>query len=1124
MPKFELVPVDDPNAESIALDGYEGPVHLDPMQEKKRIDPDDYLPRTEAEKRQVIEEREPGLEAPWIDPIDAVSGGFVGGVKSAGAKLGRKAMASGMKGAASTLATEPLAGGTMEAVDENLDGIPDVIKTPLGIGMGMGAGIAGEKLLSRFGKLLPDGRMMRKDGRAWPTMETAEEKASKLSEKGHAYKPAEADEGGGFILEPEEHLALDNVVKRGTPPDEPIRLSEVVKRGTPPGQPIELTDVIDRGWAPNPGLRAQLRGFVTRPLEVQTKEGDTRGSYLVRKFQDRFKRLKDYQQALGSGYVGGKVPEHSDAYLAEELFHGKVRNDLDELEKGRVEPLVKQMANEGVRPEHLNLYLYAKHAPERNAHIQKINPEFREKGIPGSGMSDRQASEVMRAFESRGLTPKYERAARKVWEMNNARIQMLRDSGMITEDMYQDMLREYRHYVPLKGQPDAPATLPGRRGGFDVRSHGVKRALGRKSMAEDPLTHSIAQFEDTLIRVRKNEVGQAFLNLARENPDPRLWEVNKAKLKGRFNPKTGEVEYVHTPPGAEKKKVLGVIEDGKHYYVEIKDPLLAKAMKNLGSEKSGVIVQGLSKLNRYLASVNTSLNPEFVLSNFSRDIQTAGINLSGERSAKLAGKVLKDTPKAMRAAYRGYRGKAAKGEWGRWFHEYRREGGAIGFFGLKDIETRANEIQKMLDRATPGRASAAKGAARKAGKLIMDVNAAVENAVRLSAYKNARESGMSPAQAASLSKNLTVNFNRKGEWGQVANALYLFYNAGMQGTARTVQALKNPRTRRITAGITSAAFGLTEMNRRIAGEDDYGTNYYDKIPDWEKERNIIIMRPGTEGKYLKVPLPYGYNVFHVLGEQMNTAMHRGEPIKGAVKTGRALINAFNPLGGEAGFLRMVSPTATDPALDIATNTDFAGRPIKPDQPAYGPGKPESELHWRSASRISKSVARAANKISGGNEIRPGMIDVSPEVLDHIARTVTGSAGAFLGRSLDYATDKITGEDTPAYKVPFARKFSGEPSEWADLREFRELKDELDRTYQEMRKGLVDRHDPAIKHKLRMHGIMGGAERVLRKHYRRRNAMIEHGADPERIREVDEQIWKIERRFLRDYKERKKSTN
>ena len=47
-------------------------------------------------------------------------------------------------------------------------------------------------------------------------------------------------------------------------------------------------------------------------------------------------------------------------------------------------------------------------------------------------------------------------------------------------------------------------------------------------------------------------------------------------------------------------------------------------------------------------------------------------------------------------------------------------------------------------------------------------------------------------QAASIAKNLTVNFNRKGQIATQAGALYAFFNAAIQGTTRLAQTLRGP--------------------------------------------------------------------------------------------------------------------------------------------------------------------------------------------------------------------------------------------------------------------------------------------------------------------------------------------
>ncbi|WP_340507209.1 LPD38 domain-containing protein [Escherichia coli] len=159
--------------------------------------------------------------------------------------------------------------------------------------------------------------------------------------------------------------------------------------------------------------------------------------------------------------------------------------------------------------------------------------------------------------------------------------------------------------------------------------------------------------------------------------------------------------------------------------------------------------------------------------------------------------------------------------------------------------------------------------------LVEDANGAVENALRLSAYKHARDAGLSRQQAASLAKNMTVNFNRRGEQGALMNSLYMF-NASIQGTANLVRTLghlngdgpllerlrwKNLNVpQKIALAAVGAGYLLARLTAVLAGEDDDGVNWYDKVPYHVKERNLVIMKSvfgGKAGEYWSIPLPYG---------------------------------------------------------------------------------------------------------------------------------------------------------------------------------------------------------------------------------------------------------------------------
>ena len=58
--------------------------------------------------------------------------------------------------------------------------------------------------------------------------------------------------------------------------------------------------------------------------------------------------------------------------------------------------------------------------------------------------------------------------------------------------------------------------------------------------------------------------------------------------------------------------------------------------------------------------------------------------------------------------------------------------------------------------------------------------------------------------------------------------------------------------------------GLSAMiAMAMSDEDEDGELYYNKIPDYIKERNLIFMRPNGKD-YFKIPLPYGFTCLETL--------------------------------------------------------------------------------------------------------------------------------------------------------------------------------------------------------------------------------------------------------------------
>ncbi|HFF0831264.1 TPA: LPD5 domain-containing protein, partial [Escherichia coli] len=738
---------------------------------------------------------------------------------------------------------------------------------------------------------------------------------------------------------------------------------------------------------------------------------ETIASRFVRQMQDKFQVLKAVQENIRK--TGGKIDDSNNAYMAEELFHGKAENDLNVMKERYVQPLAKLLADYKIAQADLDEYLYARHAPERNAHIAKINPKMPD---GGSGMTNAEAAEIMQRVRNSGKQAQYDRLAGIIDDMLARRRELIREAGLEENGVVDAWQNAYRYYVPLKGQDvDGVVSLPRTGKGFTIGGRESRQAMGRASRAQSPSTQAIQDLSESLIRHRKNEVGNAFLKLVQDNPDKDYWQVftddrpdTMRTIAERKDQETGETirEVVErpVPMAMMADRYFTTKKNGKTYYIKLHDPRLMRAMKNMGPETSNAVIRTLGKVNRFLATVNTSYNPEFLVSNFIRDVQTAVMNLKAEQGrsdGKLKGldnlsalAVVKDSRSAMSAVYASLRGKNLTGKGAQWqkvWKEFVEDGGKTGWFNMGDLEGQQKEMDRLVSLAKGGWKGQSIGAWNSFLNLVEDANGAVENALRLSAYKHARDAGLSRQQAASLAKNMTVNFNRRGEQGALMNSLYMFANASIQGTANLVRTLghlngegpllerlrwKNLNVpQKIALAAVGAGYLLGSLNRSVAGEDDDGVNWYDKVPSYVKERNLVIMKSvfgGKAGEYWSIPLPYGYNVFFLLGHTAEgvaagdlTASRAAGNVVGGV------LGAFSPIGSETSetlsgaFLKNAAPTILRPFANLAMNENFMGAQIYQENMPFGTPKPDSQLGRRSTPEAYKAFASWLNAFSGG---------------------------------------------------------------------------------------------------------------------------------------------------------------
>jgi len=340
---------------------------------------------------------------------------------------------------------------------------------------------------------------------------------------------------------------------------------------------------------------------------------------------------------------------------------------------------------------------------------------------------------------------------------------------------------------------------------------------------------------------------------------------------------------------------------------------------------------------------------------------------------------------------------------------------------------------------------------RRKGKGLLDFmeksNTVVENAVRLTTFDALRKRGFSDARAAQAARSVTVDFTKTGDMGQFMNSLYLFYNAALQGSFFMFRAAaRSKRVRRVLGGAIAMGFVMDMLNAMMSGEDESGTNEYDKIPDYILEHNWVIVLPealAPEGRrYIAIPMPYGLNHFYNTGRAISSA-GRSEyfgsnhlpPSEAAKSITGTFLEVINPLGGTEHFLNFAAPTIADPFISLyGTNIDFTGRDIRRE--AF-PGQQiaRSHLYWNNTSPTAIAFSQSLNRLTGGTETIGGWADISPNTLEYWFDYTTGGAGRFIQRAAELPARVVDPEQTNEdiiREIPLLRRIFGSISSREDL--------------------------------------------------------------------------------------------
>jgi hypothetical protein len=928
-------------------------------------------------------------------------------------------------------------------------------------------------------------------------------------------------------------------------------IMEVKNVATSPGAPITSNE------------EAQIALFARtnifgQPASQSTwgRPDDTKTDNVIYRLQDK---MVDTKRVIANiEEARGKLQDRWNAYLQEELYHGRTAKQTNDFIQKELTPLLKEINAKKFTIADVEEYLHNRHAKERNIQVAKVNPAMPD---GGSGIFTDDANKYLDALSPQKRKD-LESIAKKVDAITAKTRQTLIQNGIEDPATIQAWENSYKNYIPLaREEMDYELSNIGRGigQGFSVRGPTSKRAAGSSRQVVDILANIAMQRERAIVRSEKNRVSQAIYGLAVQHPNTDFWfavdpkaikdplktvqqlqsmginpadaaNIMKEPTRSYVDPTTNSVIHGINPTlrGAENVLSVRVNGEDKFVFFNTKDPRairMATALKNLDADQLSKALEFFGVVTRYFARVNTQYNPIFGAINFLRDYQGAALNLTNTPIRGKTKQVMADTLPALRGIYADLRarrdGKAPpSGKWSSLWDEFQKEGGQTGF---RDQFSRADErrdaLASELKKLSEGKA---KKSARAIFDWLSDYNETMENAVRLAAYKAALDQGLSKQQAASVAKNLTVNFNRKGQVARQVGALYAFFNASVQGTARMYQTLRGPAGKKIVYG--GLILGSAQaMLLAAAGFDE------DEPPDFIKDRNIVI--PIGDGKYITIPMPLGFNIIPTvsrIGTEWALNDFRDPGKRVAQITGAAL-EMFNPLGNAGWSWQTFAPTPFDPAVALLENKDWTGKTIAKEDISSLDPTPGYTRAKDTASWVSKKLSEFFNYASGGTEFRPGKFSPTPDQIDYLIGQAFGGIGREAIKAQQTAAAAVTGEELPTYKIPLVGRFVGETKGQAaqSAKFYDNIK--LINEHENEIKGRRKNREPVDEYirenpEARLYGAANNVERTVQALRRRKSEMIKKDAPKEDIKAIDKRITDIMTRFNERVGQAKESGN
>ena len=664
------------------------------------------------------------------------------------------------------------------------------------------------------------------------------------------------------------------------------------------------------------------------------------------------------------------------------------------------------------------------------------------------------------------------RGVGELWKaINDATAAILKkqyDTNMMSLEVKNEIEGMYKYYIPLRGfdEKTAGEVYAYMNNSRSPMAKNVK-AEGRTSKAENPVAWIAAMAESAIVRGNRNRMKNAFFNLVAMNPNDLVsidsnvyleykngvWKVATpdipanatqeqvqqimaafeqemedkcAKFPDLFkrlkdNP---DIPYVVTETSDMMEHQVYVRRNGKLFVMTVNgNPRLAQAVNgytNPDSELKGaipVIVEGGKVINRWLSSVYTTRNPDFVVSNFIRDMfysnTMAWVKESPEYARKFNANYAVSVARIMGLIWKYDRGELDMGKKiEKMFYDFMINGGETGYTNLKQMEQRKKKLLKDLKK------KGQKSAVEYVGMYFDEINRSVENAARFAAFMTSREMGRTMARSIWDAKEVSVNFNKKGAVDKMFGATgqttagniaaivaglgvanYTFWNAGVQGLnnfATTVA--KNPYKGATLITVLTAMGAAAALFNYY--DDDEEDSYW-MLPSYIRRNNFVFRVTGMKD-WITLPLPVEYRAIYGMSNYLTGVITGKEEFDALEFAG--LVSQVLPLDmlADGGGLNALVPTWAKPLWQNYTNTNWMGTPIAKKN-EFNELDPEYKRVYGNVSAASVELSKFLHVLGGGDTQTRAENDLlfewNPAMLENLASGYLGGYASLAEKAM-----------------------------------------------------------------------------------------------------------------------------